>query len=133
MVYHVATAKGSRIVAFDLTTSTSRVLRRSTSALLTNPSLLAGRLLYVRQTNLAQLLELGSATPGGRDRVVYRLGAPAPHDAGHEKGHSNDTRTPRPRTAAWTLWTSALSPTRAYVTLLPRLRGRLPVIVAILR
>ncbi len=133
VVYHVAAPAGNRIVAHDLQAGTSRVLRRSTSALVTNPSLLAGRLLYVRQTSLAQLLELGPATPGGRDRVLYRLAAPAPHDAGHDKGYSTRTRTPRPRTALWTLWTSALSPTRAYVTLLPRARGKLPVIVAIAR
>jgi hypothetical protein len=133
VVYHVATRRGSRIVTFDLGAGRARVLRSSSSALLANPSLLAGRLLYVRQTSLAQLLELGAATPGARDRVLYRLAAPAPHDAGHEKGHSKETRTPHPRTAAWTLWTSALSPTRAYVTLLPRARGKQPVIVAIAR
>jgi hypothetical protein len=133
IVYHVAAQRTSRIVAYDLQTSASSILRRATSALVTNPSLLAGRLLYVRQTSLAQLLELGPAAPGGRDRVVYRLAAPAPHDAGHERGHSSKTRTPHPKTAVWTLWTSALSPTNAYVTLLPRARGKLPVIVAIPR
>jgi hypothetical protein len=133
IVYHVATPTGSRIVAYDLDAGTSRVLRRSRSALLANPSLLAGRLLYVRQTSLAQLLELGPATPGARNRVLYRIAAPAPHDAGYEKGHSSETRTPHPRTAAWTLWTSALSATRAYVTLLPRTRGKLPVIVTVAR
>jgi len=133
VVYHVATPTGSRIVAYNLDAGTSRVLRRSRSALLANPSLLAGRLLYVRQTSLAQLLELGPATPGARNRILYRLAAPAPHDAGHEKGHSSETRTPRPKTAAWTLWTSALSATRAYVTLLPRTRGKLPVIVTVAR
>jgi hypothetical protein len=132
VVYHVATQRGSRIVAADLETSTSRVLRRSASALVTNPSLLGGQLLYVRQTSLAQLLELGPATSSG-DRVLYRLAAPAPHDAGHERGHSSKTRTPHPKTAVWTLWTSALSPTHAYVTLLPRARGREPVIVAVPR
>jgi hypothetical protein len=133
VVYHVATPKGSRITAYDLDAGTSRVLRRSGSALLTNPSLLGGRLLYARQTSLAQLLELGPATPGACNRVLYRLAAPAPHDSGHEKGHSSETRTPHPKTAVWTLWTSALSPTHAYVTLLPRARGKLPVIVAIPR
>jgi len=133
VVYHVATPEGSRIVAYDLEARRSRVLRRATSALVSNPSLLAGRLLYVRQTSLAQLLELGPATPGGRDRVLYKLAAPAPHDAGHDKGHSTVTRTPHPRTALWTLWTSALSTTRAYVTLLSRTRGKLPVIVAVPR
>jgi hypothetical protein len=133
LVYHVAGPHSSRIVGYDLARSTSQVLRSSRSALLTNPSLLGGRLLYVRQTSLAQLLELGPATPSGRDRALYRLAAPAPHDPGHERGHSTKTRTPHPRTAQWTLWTSALSPTRAYVTLLPRRQGAQPVIVAVPR
>jgi hypothetical protein len=133
VVYHVATQRSSTIVEYDLASSTSRVLRRSASALLTNPSLLAGRLLYVRQTDLAQVLELGPAAVAARDRALYRLGAPAPHDAGHEPGRSTKTRTPHPRTAAWTLWTSALSAANAYVTLLPRQAGKLPVIVAVPR
>jgi hypothetical protein len=133
VVYHLATRRGSRIATYDLASGRSRVLRNSRTALVANPSLLAGRLLYVRQTSLAQLLELGPATPGARDRVLYRLAAPSVHDAGHEQGHSSKTATPHPRTAPWTLWTTALSPTRAYVTLLPRARGKLPVIVAIAR
>jgi hypothetical protein len=133
VVYHVAARHGSRIVQHDLATAGSRVVRRSSSALLTNPSLLAGRLLYVRQTSLAQLLELGPARPGARNRILYRLGAPAGHDAGYERGHSRRTRTPHPRTAQWTLWTSALSATHAYVTLLPRRAGAQPWIVSVPR
>jgi hypothetical protein len=133
VVFHIATAHGSRIVEDDLTTSTLRVLRRTSSALLSNPSLLGGRLLYVRQTDLAQLLELGPAQPSGGDRVVYRIGAPAPHDAGHERGYSHQTRTPHPRAANWTLWTTALSPTRGYVTLLPRRAGVRPRILSVTR
>jgi hypothetical protein len=133
VVFHVATAHGSRVVEDDLATSTVRVLRRATSALLTNPSLLDGRLLYVRQTDLAQMLELGLAQPGGGDRVVYRIGAPAPHDSGHERGYSPVTRTPHPRIASWTLWTTALSPSRAYVTLIPRRSGLQPKIVSVAR
>jgi hypothetical protein len=133
VVYHVASGRASRIVEYDLARSTSRVLRSSASALLTNPSLLAGWLLYAQQTSLAQLLQLGPAAPGGRDRALYRLAAPARHDSGHERGHSTRTRTPHPRTAQWTLWTSALSATRAYVTLLPRRRGAQPMIVAVPR
>ena len=132
-VFHVATAHGSRIVEYDLARSVARVLRRSPSALLTNPALLGGRLLYVRQTDLAQLLELGAARTSGSDRVLYRLAAPAQHDAGHEPGHSPVTRTRHPRTAQWTLWTTALSLTHAYVTLLPRRSGTQPKIVSVPR
>jgi hypothetical protein len=133
VVFHIATPHGSRIVEYNLETSRLLVLRSTVSALLTNPSLLGGRLLYVRQTDLAQLLELGPAQPGGVDRVLYRLGAPAPHDSGHERDYSHVTRTPHPATASWTLWTTALSARRAYVTLLPRRAGGRPKIVSMPR
>jgi hypothetical protein len=108
-------------------------LRRTVSALLTNPSVLAGQLLYVRQTDVSQLLEIGGAYPGAGDHVLYRLGAPAPHDSGHEPGYSHVTRTQRPPTATWTFWTTALSASRAYVTLLPRRVRAQPRIVSLLR
>ena len=133
IVYHVATPRGSRIVQYDLATGASRILRRSNSALLLNPALLAGELLYVRQGDLTQVLELGPAAKGGHDRVLYRLAAPAVHDSGHEPGHSRETHTPHPKTAKWTLWTTALSTTHAYVTLLPRRRGVFPLIVSTTR
>jgi hypothetical protein len=120
LVYHVATRHDSRIVEEDLATSSSHVVRRSRSALLTNPALLSGDLLYVRQTDLAQLLELGPVGRTGRDHVLYRLAAPAPHDLGHDPGYSRKTRTPHPRASRSTLWTTALSASLAYVTLLPR-------------
>jgi hypothetical protein len=133
VVFHVATPHDSRIVEFNLATARTHVLRRTSSALLTNPSLLAGQLLYVRQTGLAQLLEIGGAWPGAGDHVLYRLGAPAPHDAGHESGYSHVTRTPHPAVASWTLWTTALSAERAYVTLLSRTSGGRRKIVSLLR
>jgi hypothetical protein len=133
VVFHVATPHGSRILEYDLATRSVHVLRRTTSALLTNPSLLGGRLLYVRQTDLAQVLEVGAAQPAAPDRVLYRLGAPAPHDSGHDPGYSHVTRTPHPRIASWTLWTTALSATHAYVTLLPRRTGLQPRIVSLSR
>jgi hypothetical protein len=132
-VFHVATPRGSRIVEYNLATSRTHVLRRTVSALLTNPSVLAGQLLYVRQTDVSQLLEIGGAYPGAGDHVLYRLGAPAPHDSGHEPGYSHVTRTQRPPTASWTFWTTALSASRAYVTLLPRRVGAQPRIVSLLR
>ena len=133
VVFHVATSHGSRIVEYDLAASVTRVLRRSVSDLLSNPALLGDRLLYVRQADLAQLLELGPALTTGRDRVLYRLAAPAQHDAGHDPGYSRVTRTPHPRTAQWTLWTTALSATHAYVTLLPRRSGAQSKIVSVSR
>jgi hypothetical protein len=119
LVYHVATRGLSTIVEVDLATSTRRTVRRSTTNLLTNPSLLGDELLYDRQTSRAQLVELGPLAQGGRDRAVYRLAAPSVHDAGHEPGYSHHTRNVPPRTAKWRLWTTALSGAQAYVTLLP--------------
>jgi hypothetical protein len=119
VVYHVATPRLSTIVSFDLATSVRRIVRKSRTSLLTNPSLLGGELVYDRQTSRAQLVELGPVGQGSHDRAVYRLAAPSVHDAGHEKGYSHHTRNVPPRTAKWRLWTTALSGSQAYVTLLP--------------
>jgi hypothetical protein len=123
VVFHIATRRESRIVAADLAAGTSRVVRRSRASHVTNPSLLAGELLYVRQTSTAQTLELGALAPGGRNRILYRLGSPAPRDPGYEPGHSRVTRTPKPRLASGTLWTTALAADQAYVTFIPRRGG----------
>jgi hypothetical protein len=119
VVYHVATRGLSTIVSFDLSTATRRTVRRSKTSLLTNPSVLGGELVYDRQTSREQLVELGPLGEGGHDRAVYRLAAPSVHDAGHERGYSHHTRNLPPRTAKWRLWTTALSGSQAYVTLLP--------------
>ena len=120
VVYHVATPRLSTIFVFDLATAKRRAVRKSKTSLLTNPSLLGGELLYDRQTSRAQLVELGPIDEGAHDRAVYRLTAPSVHDAGHEPEYSSHTRNVPPRTAKWRLWTTALSGTQAYVTLLPR-------------
>jgi hypothetical protein len=119
VVYHVATRGLSSIVSFDLATATRRTVRKSKTNLLTNPSLLGGELVYDRQTSRAQLVELGPLGQSGHDRAVYRLAAPSVHDAGHEPGYSHRTRNVPLRTAKWRLWTTALSGSQAYVTLLP--------------
>jgi hypothetical protein len=123
VVFHVATRRESRIVAADLAAGTSQAVRRSRTAQLTNPSVLARDLLYVRQTSRAQLLELTTLAPRSRTRVLYRLGSPAPRDPGYEPGHSHVTRTPKPRLAPGTLWTTALATQQAYVTFVPRRDG----------
>jgi len=120
LVYHVAAKRTSTIVAVDLATGTRRVVRRSTSNLLTNPSTLGGNLVYDRLTSTSQLVQVGPLDRGGTDRTLYRLGAPSVHDLGHERGYSRRTRTQRPRTANWRLWTTALSAQHVYLTLLPR-------------
>jgi hypothetical protein len=123
VVFHVATRRASRIVAADLAAGTSQVVRTATRAQLTNPSLHADQLLFVRQTSTAQRLELGRLRALASNRVLYRLGGPAARDAGYEPGHSRGTRTPRVRRAAGTLWTTALDAGHAYVTFVPRRGG----------
>ena len=93
---------------------------------------LGSALLYVRLTATAQRLELGSLAPGGRDRVLYRLGAAARRDPGYEPGHSHVTRTPQPKLAPGVLWTTALAPQFAYVTFIRR-KNRAASIVSIRR
>src|SRR5205085_11040715 len=112
--------------------------RYARGAQLLNPSLLAGQLLYVRDSRCSQQLVLG-ALHGGRDRVLYELGPLAGQDAGHERHHtSQGEHLPclhRPRVTAKVLWTTALSPTTAYVTVLrPGSRGRtVPTLLAVSR
>jgi hypothetical protein len=120
LAYHVAARRVSSIVAVDLATMTRRVVRRSTTHLLTNPAVLGGELVYDRLTSASQLVQFGPLDRGGSDRIAYKLAAPSVHDAGHEHGYSRGTRTRRPRPANWRLWTTALSAQRVYVTLLPR-------------
>jgi hypothetical protein len=134
LVYHVAGPTGSRLVELDLASGRRRVLRRSRFAQLANPSVNGAALLYVRQTNLAQLLQIGPRRPGGRDRVLLRLGGTAVRDDGHEPGHSTRTRTPPARPPAKRLlWTTALSDVFAYVTLVPVAGGPRSTIVRVPR
>jgi hypothetical protein len=123
VVFHLARRRMSQIVAADLAAGTSRVVRTSRRAQLTNPSVHADQLLFVRQTSTAQRLELGRLEAGAANRVLYRLAAPAARDPGHEPGHSHRTRTPRVARAAGTLWTTTLGAEQAYVTFVPRRGG----------
>jgi hypothetical protein len=132
VVFHIATRNSSRIVAADLAAGTSRVVRTASAAQLINPSVLGGELLYVKLTATAQRLELGRLEPGGRNQVLYRLGAAARRDSGYEPGHSHVTRTPRPKLAPGILWTTALAPQVAYVTFIRR-KDRVASIVSIRR
>ncbi|HET7554034.1 MAG TPA: hypothetical protein VFJ75_00125, partial [Gaiellaceae bacterium] len=96
-------------------------------------------LLYVRSSRCAQELVLGPAREGGRDRVLYRIGPLAGQDRGHDPGYSQQgERVPcpsKPRLTAKVLWTTALSPTTAYVTVLRPGTGRrlVPILIAVTR
>jgi len=130
LVFAVTGAR-SRIVAVDLAAGRPRTLRRGSKAVLvSNPSLRAGRLLYVRTSSRTQELRLGRAR-GGRERVLYRIAATARRDRGYEHGKQPHRRHYHPRNppprqrgaTTTTLWTTALTDDDAYVTRLRTRRG----------
>jgi hypothetical protein len=126
LVFHVAGPRRSRIDEVDLTTMARRTLRSSSLAQLTNPALDGETLIYVRATNTRQQLTDGA-------RVLHRAPGVSRRDSGFERGHSHRTRTPPARPPApYLLWTTALSPGFAYVTLTP-LRGGEPKLLQLRR
>jgi cytochrome c biogenesis protein CcdA len=128
LAYAVAGPKGSEITVVDLRTG-ARLRLRGRRALVWNPTLLGGALLYVRTSDRTQQLRLRT---GGRERVLYRIAATARRDRGYERGHHPHRRPyapphqpPRsPRGTTVTLWSTALSARAAYVTRLVNRRGR---------
>lgn len=138
VVYHHATTAGSWLTAVNVATGERRRLRFARDAQLLNPSLLGTSLLYVRASRCSQQLRLGSLG-AGKERVLYELPPLAGQDRGHERHHtSQGERLPcphRPKPTTRILWTTALSDTTAYVTILrPRRDGRTtPTLLAIAR
>ena len=138
IVFHRASRDASWITAVNVVSGRRLVFRYSRDDQLLNPSLLDGQLLYVRSTRCSQQLVLGRAR-GKRDRVLYQIGPLAGQDAGHERHHTRQgEHLPcpfRPRPTARMLWTTALSPTTAYVTVLkPAPGGRtVPTLLAVTR
>jgi hypothetical protein len=134
VVFHRAGRDGSSIRLFDFATNVESVLRSERRALLSNPTFDGRRVLYVRSTYTRQELRLGilrrRATT--RDELLFRTTPTGRRDVEHEKGHHRHAAGyphgkppklyPRPPAGVIdTLWTTALSPTTAYVT---RLRER---------
>jgi hypothetical protein len=139
VLYHVAGPGGSALFSYDLSSGKRRQLRSSKVAQLLNPARLGGRLLYVRIGRCSQQLRLGTLTGNGAGRVLYKLPPLAGQDAGHEGGHTHQgehlpcTHPPKPTSRM--LWTTALSDTEAYVTVLRPGSGRqmTPSLLAISR
>jgi hypothetical protein len=115
VVYHLAGTGGSALYSYNLATGKRSQLLSSKRDQLLNPSRLGSKLLYVRLARCSQELQLGS-------RVLYKLPPLAGQDAGHERGHTSQGEhlpCPRPpKPTARMLWTTALSGTTAYVTVL---------------
>jgi hypothetical protein len=90
----------------------------------------------VRVSRCAQQLVLGPLG-AGKERVLFTLPPLAGEDRGHERRHTDQgerlpcTHPPKPTTRI--LWTTALSDTTAYVTILrPRPGGQTtPTLLAI--
>lgn len=122
VVYHVAGPGGSGLYAYDLSTGKRVQLRASKVAQLLNPVRLGSKLLYVRVDRCGQQLRLGSLDGNGAGRVLYKLPPLAGQDLGHERGHTRQGErlpcSPRPKPTSRMLWTTALSNTAAYVTVL---------------
>ena len=137
LAFHRATTAGSWITAVNVVSGKRLRLRYSRDAQLLNPSLLAGRLLYVRSSRCSQQLVLGRLRGG--DKVLYELGPLAGQDAGHDRHHTTQGEhlpcPHKPRVTAKMLWTTALSPTTAYVTVLRPARGgrTVPTLLAVAR
>lgn len=128
LVLHYNGRHLSRILEIDLVTDARRELVRSRSAMLLNPSLSLGVLAYVRSTATRQQLRVGN-------RVVYSIAPTARRDEGvepgkheHRAGYPGGRRPPRsprpPAGVSRTLWTTALTPTEAFVTILTARRGQ---------
>ena len=138
VLFHFATAQGSSLIFVNLANGKRRAVRRSQDDLLMNPSVLGSSLLYVRASRCSQQLRLVPLF-GGKARVLYAIAPLAGQDLGHERGHTRQgEHLPcpyRPKPTTRMLWTTALSETSAYVTVvLPKRGGRTtPTLLAVSR
>ncbi len=134
VVFHLATPRYSQIVAVNLANRHDRILRSARFTQLLNPSLQGTRLLYVSVGECRQQLMLGPAfTRSGRgDRAIASGPTDLPRTGGYEAGAIREGRTPHhcigpsvgPEGRVLSYWTTALSPTTAFLTLLERSGGR---------
>jgi len=94
VVYAIAKQRRNKVVQHRIGAKRKSLLSSRTNAL-SNPAIDGEKLLYVQTTSERQRLMLKTRTSGGRGRAVYSRGSGGP-----------------------TLWSTALGPKRAYVTLL---------------
>jgi hypothetical protein len=140
LAFHLI-GRTSRIVVADLASGRAATARQERRALLLNPSLQGGRLLYVRAYYARQELRLGPVTRRSprRDRRLWSTVPTGRRDAGHEPGdihkqHGQPHKLwKRPqRGVSATLWTTALAEDAAYVTRLRQVSGQ-PLVSEIVR
>jgi hypothetical protein len=117
LVYHVAGRGGSALRDVNLRSGRRLTLARSGASQLLNPALAGTTLVYVRISRCGQRLVLRRHR---RSRTLLRGRALAGRDAGFEPGHtSQGSRRPcrSSRHTSRMLWSTAVSPRFAYVTL----------------
>ncbi|HST55207.1 MAG TPA: hypothetical protein VLJ42_04835 [Solirubrobacteraceae bacterium] len=132
LVFHAA-GRESRIVAINLANGRKSVLRSAVIGQLLNPSIAAGRLLYVRVDDCRQQLLVGPLSAAGHhDRVLAARSTQVPRDGGYQPGAIREGRTPHhcigPRAGSYhsvfSYWTTALSGSNAFLTVLKTSRGK---------
>lgn len=132
LAYAVSNARGSRIDLRDLATGALRTRLRSQRTQLDQPALAGGRLLYVERRACDQRLRLTTldATRRRSTRTLLTLGSTARRDAGHEHHHTGQGSEPSacphgtPGRTRTVIWSTALDPRAAFVTLLRPAAGR---------
>jgi len=131
VLFTLDTPRGSAIESVDLATGARRMLRSTRfGAMLLNPSLLRGRLLYERVNRCAQELRIGSSGTARHDRVLLSLSSTVRRDPGYQRGYEhayNSASLCRNRDVrhggATKLGTTALTASTVYVTEVPRNPG----------
>lgn len=134
VVYHLARRTYSRIEETFLPTRHRTVLRRAhNGALLLNPSLSNGALLYVSSSLDRQELLFGSRR-GHFDKRLFAMAPTIRRDVGHDPGHhlhvagyanGRPRKLPKraPKGVELTLWSTALDAGHAYVSRTRRAAG----------
>jgi hypothetical protein len=90
VVFTQSTPHSSAIELVDLATGAQARLRLSRRGVaLSNPSLLAGRLLYERVTRCAQQLRLAGLRARPRERILLDLPSTAGRDPGYQRGYEH--------------------------------------------
>ena len=129
LVFGRSSPRTSTILADPLPAGPLTAVRHARGqGLVVSPSVLDGWLLYERDGRCGQELRLGRiAPPIVRERTLLRRGPLGTRDAGYQRGYSQQgsrparCRHPVARSPVM-LWTTALAPDAAYVTLI-RPRG----------
>ena len=122
----------SRIVAHDLDGGPGKTIRGRPGEQLLNPSLSNGRLLYERVDDCRQRLLLARLAAPRRARVLARASTQVRRDGGYGPNVIHIGRTPHhcvgPLAGSYpgvtSYWTTALSPSAAYMTLMFAAGGR---------